>query len=240
MSPSLYRLRDVSKGYNRNFELKIQSLEIPKGGIFALLGPNGSGKSTLLRILHFLEPAQTGEIQFEGRTIAYPVSLALRRRVAMVFQKPVMLSGSVRRNIAFGMRLRGESNNKRLQELMEELDLTHLADEAAKNLSGGEAQRVALARALAVQPEVLLLDEPSANLDPHNMRLIEKIIGQVSTSGRMSVILVTHDVFQVRRMADFAGFIVGGRLVEIGEIDDFFERPADPRTQAYLNGELVG
>ena len=240
MSPSLYRLQDVRKKYNRNFELQIQSLEIHKGGIFALLGPNGAGKSTLLKILHFLEPVQTGEIQFEDRIVAYPVSLVLRRRIAMVFQKPVMLSGSVIRNISFGMGLRGDIDNIRLQGLMQELDLTHLADEAAKSISGGEAQRVALARALSVQPEVLLLDEPTANLDPYNIRLIENIIGQVSTSGRTTVILVTHDVFQVRRLADFAAFMVGGRLVEIGEVDDFFERPADPRTQAYLSGELVG
>jgi len=240
MSPSLYRLQDVRKKYNRNFELQIQSLEIHKGGIFALLGPNGAGKSTLLKILHFLEPVQTGEIQFEDRIVAYPVSLALRRRIAMVFQKPVMLSGSVIRNISFGMALRGDIDNIRLQGLMQELDLTHLADEAAKSISGGEAQRVALARALSVQPEVLLLDEPTANLDPYNIRLIENIIRQVSTSGRTTVILVTHDVFQVRRLADFAAFMVGGRLVEIGEVDDFFERPADPRTQAYLSGELVG
>ena len=240
MSPSLYRLQDVRKKYNRNFELQIQSLEIHKGGIFALLGPNGAGKSTLLKILHFLEPVQTGEIQFEDRIVAYPVSLALRRRIAMVFQKPVMLSGSVIRNISFGMALRGDIDNIRLQGLMQELDLTHLADEAAKSISGGEAQRVALARALSVQPEVLLLDEPTANLDPYNIRLIENIIGQVSTSGRTTVFLVTHDVFQVRRLADFAAFMVGGRLVEIGEVDDFFERPADPRTQAYLSGELVG
>jgi tungstate transport system ATP-binding protein len=240
MSSLLYSLQDVSIGYNRSFELDIQSLEIPPGGVFALLGPNGAGKSTLLRILHFLEPAHTGKIQFEGRTIIYPASLALRRRIAMVFQKPIMLAGSVRRNITYGMRLRGEVDPGRLQKLMDDLDLTELADEAAKTLSGGEAQRVALARALAVQPEVLLLDEPTANLDPHNIGLIENIIRQASTNGSTSVILVTHDVFQVRRLADFAAFIVGGRLVEIGEIDNFFERPTDPRTQAYLRGELVG
>ena len=158
----------------------------------------------------------------------------------MVFQKPVMLSGSVRHNICYGMRMRGKIHQQRLQALLDKLDLTHLVDEPAKTLSGGEAQRVALARALAAQPDVLLLDEPSANLDPYNIRLIEHIIKQASTRGSTSVVLVTHDVFQVRRLADFAAFIVGGRLVEVGEIDEFFDHPADPRTQAYLRGELVG
>jgi len=240
MNSPLYRLDDVCKRYNRQFELQIQNLEIPRGGVFALLGPNGAGKSTLLRILHFLEPAEAGIIQFKGQTIAFPPSLAMRRSIAMVFQKPVMLSGSVWRNISYGMRLRSTLDKRRLQLLMEELDLIHLAEAPAKTLSGGEAQRVALARALAVQPEVLLLDEPSANLDPYSIRLIENIIREVSATGRTNIILVTHDVFQVRRLADFAGFIVGGKLVEIGKIDDFFDCPADPRTQAYLRGELVG
>jgi len=240
MNTPLYRLDDVSLRYNRQFELQIQSLEIPGGGIFALLGPNGAGKSTLLRILHFLEPVEAGIIQFKGQSIAFPCSLALRRSIAMVFQKPPMLSGSVLRNISSGMRLRDALDTNEIQVLMEELDLTHLRDAQAKSLSGGEAQRVALARALAVRPEVLLLDEPTANLDPYNIRLIENIIREVSTGGRTNVILVTHDVFQVRRLADFAAFMVGGRLIEIGKIDDFFDCPADPRTQAYLRGELVG
>lgn len=240
MSHFLYRLRDVRKSYNRKFELQLQSLDIHRGGIFALMGPNGAGKSTLLRLLHFLEPVQAGEIRFEDQPIAYPVSLALRRRIAMVFQKPFMLSGSVIRNISFGMRLRGEIDKIRLQGLMQELDLTHLADESANSLSGGEAQRVALARVLSVQPDVLLLDEPTANLDPYNIRLIENIIRRVSTGGQTTVILVTHDVFQVRRLADIAAFMVDGRLVETGEVNGFFDRPTDPRTMAYLSGELLG
>jgi tungstate transport system ATP-binding protein len=233
-------MKDVRKNYDRDFDLHIQSLEIPRGGVFAVLGPNGAGKTTLLRLLHFLEPAQTGEIQFEGRSISYPPALALRRRIAMVFQKPVMLSGSVRQNILYGMRLRKRLDHKRLESIMQELDLGHLSDESAKTLSGGEAQRVALARALATKPDVLLLDEPTANLDPYNIRLIEHIIKRAADSERTSTILVTHDVFQVRRLADNAAFIVGGRLAEVGEINDFIERPADPRTRAYLKGELVG
>ncbi len=176
MSTPLYRLSDVRKDFSRDFDLHIPSLDIPGRGIFALLGPNGAGKSTMLRLLHFLEPALQGEIQFEGRKIGYPPELALRRRIAMVFQKPVMLSGSVRQNVLYGMRLRNRVDDEKLDVLFEELDLQHLADTPAKTISGGEAQRVALARALAVKPDVLLLDEPTANLDPYNIRLIEHII----------------------------------------------------------------
>lgn len=240
MSSPLYRLSGVSKRFNQGFNLHIETLDIPRSGIFALLGPNGAGKSTLLRLLHFLEPVEAGEIQFRGKAISYPPVLAIRRRIAMVFQKPVMLSGSVRQNILYGMRLRKSVNQTRLDTLLRELDLGHLANESAKTLSGGEAQRVALARALATQPEVLLLDEPTANLDPYNIRLIEHIIKRAADQEGTSTILVTHDVFQVRRLADSAAFIVGGQLVEIGVIDDFFEHPEDPRTRAYLQGELVG
>lgn len=240
MSSPLYRLSGVSKRYNQGFKVKIESLEIPGSGIFALLGPNGAGKSTLLRLLHFLEPVEAGEIHFRDEAISYPPALAVRRRIAMVFQKPVMLSGSVRQNILYGMRLRKCINQTRLDTLMRELDLEHLANESAKTLSGGEAQRVALARALATEPEVLLLDEPTANLDPYNIRLIEHIIKRAANQEGTSTVLVTHDVFQVRRLADTAAFIVGGQLVEVGVIDDFFDHPMDPRTRAYLQGELVG
>ncbi len=239
MNTSLYRLRGLVKGYNRDFRLEIDQLDIPRSGIYALLGPNGAGKSTLLRLLHFLEPSQAGEFQFEGMTIQYPASLELRRRIAMVFQKPIMLSGSVRHNVGYGMRLRGWDDPEKVQALIEDLDLTQLTDESAKTLSGGEAQRVAVARALATEPDVLLLDEPTANLDPYNIRLIEHIIRQSAARGQTSVILVTHDVFQVRRLADFAAFIVAGKLVEVGSIETFFEKPTDPRTKAYLQGELL-
>lgn len=239
MTPPLYRLRGLVKGYNRNFQLDIDQLDIPQGCIYALLGPNGAGKSTLLRVLHFLEPVQAGEIEFEGQAIPFPATLALRRRVAMVFQKPVMLSGTVHQNVGYGMRLRHDVDPQRVERLLQALDLTHLAHVSARTLSGGEAQRVAVARALATEPEVLLLDEPTANLDPYNIRLIEHIIRQSATQQRTSIILVTHDVFQVRRLADFAAFILAGKLVEVAAIEAFFEKPTDPRTQAYLRGELL-
>ncbi len=240
MSAPLYKLNDVRKRHGNGFHLHIEELEIDGSGIFALLGPNGSGKSTLLRLLHFLEPVEAGTIRFRGQTIHFPASLSLRRSIAMVFQKPVMLSGSVRHNILYGMRLRKAVYMDRLDAILRELDLVALADEPAKKLSGGEAQRVALARALVTQPDVLLLDEPTANLDPYNIRLIEHIIKRTAEQGRVNIVLVTHDVFQVRRLADTAAFMVAGKIIETGSIDDFFDRPADHRTRAYLQGELIG
>lgn len=240
MSSPIYSLRSIKKKYDLKFSLNIESLDIPRGGIFALLGPNGAGKSTLLRLLHFLEPVEKGEIRFDGSVVSYPPAVALRRRIAMVFQKPVMLSGSVRHNILYGMRLRRQIDPERSQSLMQALDLDHLADQPAKTLSGGEAQRVALARALATKPDILLLDEPTANLDPYNIGIIEHIIKHAAGPGRLCTILVTHDVFQVRRLADTAAFFVGGQLIEVGEVDSFFNHPVDPRTRAYLQGELVG
>ncbi len=236
----LYSLYGIRKRYGEGFRLDIERLDIPRNGVFAILGPNGAGKSSLLRILHFLEPVEAGELHFSEQRIDYPAPLKLRRRIAMVFQKPVMLSGSVRRNLTFGMRVRKQWQPERFESLLKELDLGGLVNEPARTLSGGEAQRVALARALATRPEILLLDEPTANLDPYNIRLIEHIIKRITHQEGTSTILVTHDVFQVRRLADHAAFMVGGQLVEMGAVDDFFNNPKDPRTVAYLTGELVG
>jgi tungstate transport system ATP-binding protein len=142
-------------------------------------------------------------------------------------------------NVAYGLRLRGQDPGAVTAELLGRLALQDLEHASASSLSGGEAQRVALARALALDPEVLLLDEPTANLDPYNLGLVEGLIQELRTERRCTLIIVTHNVFQARRLADRVAMLHEGRLIEAAGATEFFERPKDPRAAAFVRGELV-
>jgi len=236
----VYRLQNVRKAYGGRTVLDIDHLHIQAGEVFAVVGPSGAGKSTLLRLLNFLEPSTAGRIEFDGQPVNdNHLPLALRRQVTTVFQRPVLLNTSVESNVAYGLRLRGERGDGRVRELLRLVGLNELAKAPARRLSGGEAQRVALARALAIEPRVLLLDEPTANLDPYNVGLIESIVADVNRRRGTTVVLVTHNVFQARRLAHRAALLLEGRVVEVAAADDFFERPQDPRTAAFVRGEMV-
>jgi tungstate transport system ATP-binding protein len=159
--------------------------------------------------------------------------------VTTVFQKPALLNRSVRDNVAYGLRLRGESPDGRVEDALARMDLTALAGALVHRLSGGETQRVALARALVLRPDVLLLDEPTANLDPYNVALIESIVREQNARLGVTVVLVTHNVFQARRLAGRVGLLLNGKLIEVAPTADFFERPRDPRTAAFVKGEMI-
>jgi tungstate transport system ATP-binding protein len=236
----LYRLEQLRQGYNGREVLAIDELTIERGEILAIIGPSGAGKSTLLRLLNFLEAPAAGTIQFDGRPVPYPAPLATRRRVTTVFQFPGLLNRSVIANLSYALSLRGLklSPNER-DGWLERLGLSHLAHQPAGRLSAGEAQRVALARALLLRPDVLLLDEPTANLDPYNVGLIENLIRAENKSQGMTIVLVTHHIFQAQRLAGRTGLLLGGRLVEIAPSETFFNHPQEPRTAAFLRGELV-
>jgi tungstate transport system ATP-binding protein len=236
----IYELRNVTKSYNGRCVLQVDWLAVYPGEILGIVGPSGAGKSTLLRLMNFLEPPTTGEIRFERyRSNGTPPPLEVRRRVTTVFQRPVLLQRSVAENVAYGLRVRGKRNvARRVAAMLERLGLSELAHVPAHTLSGGEAQRVALARALVIEPEVLLLDEPSANLDPYNVRLIEEIVREANQQGT-TVVLVTHNIFQARRLAHRVAFLLDGRLVEVAPTERFFRTPSDPRTRAFVQGEMV-
>lgn len=238
-SQLLYRLEDVEKGYDGPWRLKIESLEIPRGGVYAILGPNGAGKTTLLHLLHLLTEPERGCIYFQGIEATLPASLTQRRSLTMVFQRPQMLHGTVRRNVEYGLRLRGERDVEKINEILERLHITSLANTPARKLSGGEIQRVALARALVIMPEVLFLDEPTSNLDPYNARLIEEILTSIVREREMTVILVTHNVFQVKRIADRVAMMLSGSIIETGEKERIFKHPQDERTKRFIEGEMV-
>jgi tungstate transport system ATP-binding protein len=237
----VYRLEGVTKLYGDRTVLAVDRLDIHAGEVFGVVGPSGAGKSTLLRLLNFLELPSSGHLTYRNvRVNGAPPPLPIRRQVTTVFQRPTLLDRTVAANVAYGLRLRGRRHiEAAVMETLQLLGLGDLAGVRARHLSGGEAQRVALARALIIQPDVLLLDEPTANLDPYNVGLIEDVIRRVNEERRTTVVLVTHNVFQARRLARRVGLMLSGQMVEVTDTTTFFDAPSDPRTAAFVRGDMI-
>lgn len=226
------RLRGLSLRFGPRAVFEGLDLDLPAAGCTVILGANGAGKSLLLQMLHGIRAPDAGRIDWNGRR----PDQAMRRQ-AMVFQKPVLLRRSVAANLDFVLRARGLPVARRAGWLA----LAGLSDKAhqpARRLSGGEAQRLALVRALASEPELLLLDEPTASLDPAANAALEALIGETRARG-VQVILVTHDRAQARRLADRVVFLHHGRVLENAPAADFFPHPTSPEARAYLAGDLV-
>ena len=206
-------------------------------GCSVIIGPNGAGKSLLLKLCHGLISPEQGRVSWAGG--ADP---GLRgQHQAMVLQRPVLLRRSVRANVAFALKVKGvekDERNRRADEALARAGLSRYAQRPARRLSFGEQQRLALARAWAVRPEMLLLDEPSANLDPAATHLVEEIIQETSARGT-KVIMTTHDLHQARRLAGEILFMHRGRLKEQAPAARFFEAPENDLAQAFLRGELL-
>ncbi len=210
-------------------------LTIKPGAPTLVVGPNGSGKTTLLRLCMQLVRPTEGRMSWGGRADAG------QGRRAILFQKPVMLHRSAAANVGYGLAQIGYPRHRRAARAHELLDCVGLADLAARparRLSGGEQQRVALARALARQPEILLLDEPTASLDPAATLHVEEIIRTAAQSGT-KIVMASHDLGQVRRLAGDVVFMVRGRVCEQAAAADFFDRPSTPEAAAFIRGDLV-
>lgn len=237
----VYRVESVVHYYDTRRVLNIDHLHVKRGEVLVLIGPNGAGKSTLLRLLALLEAPTSGAVtlQLDGRAATYHnVTLDERRKVVMVFQRPALLSRSVRANVAYGLHIRGiPVVAERVQRVLEAVAMSHLAKAKPRTLSGGEIQRVALARAIVLEPSILVLDEPTANLDPYSVRVIENIVLQRPPG--TTVIITTHNIFEAKRLATRVGLLLDGELVEIGSAAQFFNSPHDPRTAAFINGDLI-
>lgn len=226
---------DVSLTVNATMILDRLNLTIGPGAPTLILGPNGSGKTSLLRLAMGLVKPSQGTVSWGGRMEAGP------GRRAILFQKPVMLRRSAAANVSYGLTQAGCPRGlrvRRTEELLERVGLLALASRPARRLSGGEQQRLALARALARQPEILLLDEPTASLDPAATRFVEEIILSAAHSGT-KIIMASHDLGQVRRLAGDVVFLVRGRLVEQADAVDFLDRPATSQAAAFVRGDLV-
>ncbi len=226
-------LDQVSFAVNGRAIIDRVSVEIGAGPRSIILGPNGAGKSVLMRLCHGLLRPSSGSIVWRGANGG-------PQRQAMVFQRPVMLRRSALANVIYGMRLAAiapRERELRARDVLEAVGLSHLADRPARMLSGGEQQRVALARAWALNPEVLFLDEPTANLDPGATRDIESIIAQIHASGT-KIIMTTHNLGQARRLGDEILFLYQGRLAERALVERFFRRPESPEAASFIRDEL--
>jgi molybdopterin-binding protein len=208
-----YRLRDVRVEYGTRCVLHIPSLDLPTGRITAVVGPNGSGKSTLLRVLALLQPPTSGTIELFGAQAAQRGAelTAQRRQATYVAQAPLLFRGSVRANTAYGLRARGAPVDGRVDAALTAVGLHALADRSAHRLSGGEAQRVAIARALAIDPPILLFDEPTANIDRAAVPMIEALLLSLGAAGK-TVVLSTHNLDQAYRLGHDVLALRGGRM----------------------------
>ena len=240
----LVELTGIRKKYDKEV-LKVDKLVLKKGLIYGIIGPSGAGKSTLLRIINLLTPPSNGTYHFMGKPLSGgngQQRLKLQREMALVFQKTLLFRDSVWNNIAYGLRARGYRRSEidqRVGELLKQLGMKDLASRRADTLSGGEAQRVAIARAVVFEPQLLLLDEPTANLDPSNVELIEEMICTMSRAKAITVAMVTHNVFQARRIADEVIFIDGGKIVEMGPTKKIFTAPEQEKTRLYVEGRII-
>ena len=214
--------------------LNAVSCDISSDGISVIMGPNGAGKSLFLRCLHGLTQPAAGEIQFCGR----PLDEAVVKRQSFVFQSPTVLRRTVFDNLAFVAGLRPDISMDTVHQLLAEMRLEGLRDQPARLLSGGEKQRLAMARALLTAPDLLLMDEATANLDPASVHIIETSLKTAAQQG-MKIIVVTHDIGQARRLARDVLFFSHGRLTEHTDADNFFHAPQSAPAQAYLRGDLI-
>lgn len=237
---SLFRLADVQKRHG-SFALHIQKLNVRGGEVLGLLGPTGAGKTTLLRLLAGLVRADHGDLYFESQPFTSShLALAIRRRMTLVHQRPLLLTGTVRFNVEYGLRLRGQQERAdKVDAVIDRLGLSQFALQSALTLSGGQTQLVALARALVIEPEILLLDEATAHLDPVHIGLVEETILQIQKERCMTVVWATHNLFQARRVASRTALLLNGQLVEVTPTDEFFTNPFDPRTADFVQGRIV-
>jgi tungstate transport system ATP-binding protein len=233
----------IKKIYDREV-LSVDKLTLKRGCIYGVIGPSGAGKSTLLRIINLLTLSDGGEVLYQGKPLPKNgmEKLALQRNMALVFQKTLLFKDTVWNNVAYGLRARRypkKDIKRRVEILLEQVGMIDLAYRRAETLSGGEAQRVAIARAMVFEPELLLLDEPTANLDPGNIELIEEMITKLARQKNITVVIVTHNVFQAKRIADQVIFINQGKIVETGTAEQIFNTPVEQQTKMFVEGRMV-
>ncbi len=219
---ALLMVQGLGKDYSGSEVLKDVSLSVDRGEVLGLVGPTGAGKTTLLRLINLLERPTAGSITFGGLKLtecSEAEKVAIRRRMAMVFQKPVMFSYNVYYNVSYGLKIRGIKDKGEVEAVLKEVGLGSYAHREATTLSGGEAQRVALARAIITKPELLLLDEPTANLDPKMAEIIGDLILRQAEGGA-AVILATHDMGLCLRLSDRVVVLVNGRLLATGRAEE--------------------
>jgi len=240
---------NISKSYNGKVVLTDCSYSFNTSGIYILMGPNGSGKSTFLRICALLEEPDCGEVKFFSETTqsltrggGLKKDISLKRRITLLLPKIGIFNTNVFNNVAYGLKIRGMRSIEVEDKIHKALELVGLTDKKNQNalsLSSGETQRLGIARALVIEPDVLFLDEPTASLDPRSTTIIEETILNIKKDNRLTIIMVTHNIFQAKRLADRVLFMYDGRIVDHGLNKDFFEKPKDERAYRFITGQMV-
>lgn len=243
MTAPILALEGVKVTYNGALVLDVPSFELQEGRTLAIIGPNGAGKSTLLRLLGLLEAPTEGRVLFRCRPVPpHGDLLSLRRRMASVFQEPLLTDGTVEENISLGLRLRQTDRaevSRRLQDWMGTLGIRDLAKRRSRTLSGGEAQRVSLARALVLEPEVLLLDEPFAALDPPTREGLLADLKAILCKTRITTILVTHDRDEALALGDQVAVMIDGRILQIDVPERVFVTPINEVVARFVGVETI-
>ncbi|MDD4984294.1 MAG: ABC transporter ATP-binding protein [Dehalococcoidales bacterium] len=241
---SILETENLDQRFGEHVVLSDVNLKIESSEVFVLIGPTGAGKTTLLRLLDLLDRPVSGRVYFDGTdvTVSKSYRQAARRRMSYVQQKPLVFNMNVYDNIACGLRWRQESEDavrRKVDNIMRLVGMQDYRDRKAKTLSGGETQRVALARALVTDPEVLFLDEPTANLDPISVSKVEEVLNNIANDDHTTLIMATHDMSQGQRLADRIGVMVNGRLVQVGKPREVFIAPQTKEVAEFVGVENI-
>ena len=240
----LVETTSLSHQYSGRPVLVDVNLKINSGEVLALIGPTGAGKTTLLRLLDLLETPTSGSIYFAGTEVtgSHRQRTETRRRMSFVQQKPIVFSMSVYDNVACGLRWRRQEHEairKKVDSTLELVNLAEYRERNAKNLSGGETQRVAIARALVTEPELLFLDEPTANLDPVSTAKVEEVLAHVIKERKATILMATHNMSQGQRIADRIAVLMGGKVLQIGSPNDIFCLPTNTEVAEFVGVENI-
>jgi|UniRef100_A0A7V3PSP6 phosphate transport system ATP-binding protein len=252
MEKGKIEIQQLNLWFGPNYVLKDITLTIPPRAVTAIMGPSGCGKSTLLRCINRMNDLITntritGRILIDGKDIFSPETdiIELRKKVGMVFQKPNPFPKSIFENIAFGIKIHHLAHgnvdlHNRVERALRQANLLdevkHRLNDNAFSLSGGQQQRLCLARCLAVEPEIILLDEPASALDPHSTARLEELIVQLKKD--YTIVIVTHNMQQAARVSDYCAFVMLGELVEFDRTERIFTKPRDRRTEDFLGGKF--
>ncbi len=233
-------IQNLKRTYHEKVALDISKLHIDTGSFIGIIGPNGAGKSTFVKLIAGIDPVRPGTILYNQKKLHRKSEVY--QKMTLIFQKPFLFRTSVFDNIAYPLKIRGEKKEvieSKVLALLKDLGLEDLREQKGKTLSGGEAQKVALARALVFEPELLLLDEPTANIDPQSIMVMERVLREFYERKQPTVIIVTHNIQQAKRLSKEVFFIDQGKLIERGPTAKVLGNPKEPATQNFIRWAAI-